>query len=154
MGTYQVVFEPGLIEMLHNGGERAQSIMRAGTADIARQFVENAVVLAGGDGPYPHSFSATPDGDDVTAGSKSPMAGVLERGRKSGLRPPPASIRKRRGGSYAAAAKAADKIAQSGSRGRYVVKKAAAQVRHDGTIDRVCRRVVEAVAHGGIDGHH
>lgn len=148
MTGYKVTFEPGLIEMLTNGGDRAQEIMRSGTSDIAHEFVQRAVQLAG-PGPYGNSFSATPNGDTVTAGSRSPMAALIEKGRKPGRRPPPASIRKRKGGSYAAAAKAADKIAATGTKGRYYVKKANAMVRNDGTIDRVARRVVEAVAHGG-----
>lgn len=148
MATYKVTFDRGLTEMLRNGGERAQAIMRAGTADIAHHFVQRAGGLAGS-GPYGQSFSATPDGDAVVAGSKSPMAKLIEKGRKPGDRPPPASIRKRRGGSYAGAARAADKIAARGTKGRYVVKKANAAIRSDGTIDRVARRVVEAVAHGG-----
>ena len=148
MAGYKVTFDRGLVDMLRNGGERAQSIMRAGTADIAHHFVQRAVELAG-TGPYGRSFSASPDGDAVVAGSKSPMAGVIEKGRKPGHRPPPASIRKRRGGSYATAARIADRIAARGTRGRYVVKKANASIRSDGTIDRIARRVVEAVAHGG-----
>lgn len=149
MPAYRVGFDRGLIDMLRNGGERAQDIMRAGTSDIAREFVDHAVQLAGGTGPYPQSFSSTPSGDSVTAGSRSPLAALIEKGRRPGERPPPASIRKRQGVSYQAASQAADKIAARGTRGRYVVKKAAAAIRNDGTIDRVARRVVAAVAHGG-----
>jgi hypothetical protein len=148
VATYKVEFEPGLIAMLRSGGERAQSLMRAGTSDIAHEFVQRAEELAG-PGPYGQSFSANPEGDAVMAGSRSPLARVIEKGRKPGDRPPPASIRKRAGGSYAAAARAADKIAARGTRGRYVVKRAGAAIRNDGTIDRIARRVVEAVAHGG-----
>lgn len=149
MATFKVTFDRGLTDMLRSGGDRAQAIMRAGTSDIAHEFVQRAGELAGGGGPYARSFSASPSGDAVTAGSKSPLARVLEKGRKPGHRPPPASIRKRHGGSYAAAAAAADRIAARGTKGRYVVKKANASIRQDGTIERIARRVVDAVAHGG-----
>jgi len=147
--TYTVTQDPRLEQMLRDGSERAQAIMRAGLSDIGHQFVERAVELAGGDGHYAQSFSSTPNGDSVTAGSRSPMAGVIERGRKPGRRPPPASIRKRSGGSYAAASKAADRIEHHGTKGRYVVKKAAASIRNSGTIAQVVRNVAVAIVHGG-----
>lgn len=148
MPGYKVEFDPGLIDRLRNGGERAQGIMRAGLSDIGREFVDRAGSIAG-PGPYGDSFSSTPDGDTVTAGSKSPMAALIERGRRPGRRPPPQSIVKRKGGSMAAAGKAADRIAASGTKGRHVVKKANSLLRFDGTIERVARQVVKAVADGG-----
>lgn len=149
MTAFKVTIDKGLAERLVRGGEHAQSIMRAGLSDIGNKFVDKARQLAGGSGPYPESFSAKPSGDSVTAGSRSPLAAVLEGGRKPGKRPPPASIRKRSGGSYAAAAKAADRIAAHGTKGRYVVKKANAAIRNDGTIDKIARHVVAAIAAGG-----
>ena len=84
----------------------------------------------------------------MEAGSTSPMAALIERGRRPGRRPPVQSIAKRNGGNLEAAARAADKIARQGTRGRYVVKRANTRIRNDGTIERIARDALAAIIEG------
>lgn len=130
--------------------DRCDRVTQSALGEIAVEFVQAAGKLAGGAGPYQRSFTARPSGSAVEAGSTSPMAAVLERGRKPGRRPPPQSIRKRSGGSYEAAARAADRIAARGTRGRFVVKRAATQIRRDGTVEKIGRRALRTILDGGV----
>lgn len=120
---------------------------------IADEWVDAAQVLAGG-GRYGRSMKSNGvSGRAVEAGSDSPMASILERGRRPGKAPPAQSIRKRSGGSYQAAQRAADRIAQRGTNGRWTVKKANAQIRNDGTIERIARAALADMASlGRTDG--
>jgi hypothetical protein len=58
------------------------------------------------------------------------------------------SIAKRNGGDFEKAARAADKIARQGTRGRFVVKRANSKIRADGTIEQIARRALVAIIEG------
>lgn len=136
-----VSIDRGLGDMLRRGGERADVLMLDGLDELGRAFVDQARRTAGA-GVYARSFDSRRDGSSsVVAGSRSPLAAVIEKGRKPGRRPPvnrPSSM----------TSQAATKIAAKGTKGRYVVKRAAASVRNDGTVDRVARNVVRRIAQG------
>lgn len=125
---------------------RTDRIIGAGLSDMAHEFVMAAQAKTK-PGPYQRSFRADPVvGLSVVAGSDSPLAAVLERGRRPGRRPPAQSIRKRKGGSAEAAARAAVRIGERGTKGMWTVKKAAAQIRQNGTVERIARDALAAVA--------
>lgn len=140
-----------LARALQRSQARADDIMGAGLRDLAHEFVQAAQGIAK-NGPYARSFRADTivtlgmHGLGVAAGSDSPMAALLERGRKPGKRPPPQSIRKRAGGSFEAAERTANRIERSGTKGRWTVKRANAQIKTDGTFERVARRTLAAIA--------
>ncbi len=140
-----VTIDDRLADQLRRGGEHAQRLMRDGLADIGDEFVQRAASLAGS-GPFARSFSTSPAGDTVTAGSTSPMAKLIEHGRRPGRRPPGGDRRTIAGRGARMSNAAADRIAAQGTRGRFVVRRAAAEIRRDGTIDRIARRVVTDVA--------
>jgi hypothetical protein len=126
--------------------ERFDRIIAAGLSDMAHELVMAAQARTK-PGPYQRSFRAAPVvGMSVEAGSDSPIASILERGRRPGGRPPAQSIRKRKGGSQEAAERAADRIAARGTKGMWTVKKSVAQVRSDGTIERIARAALAAAA--------
>jgi hypothetical protein len=139
-----------LARALNASQDRVDSISSAMLRDVGHEFVKTATSLAGA-GPYGRSFKVDPQmtagtsGPAVLAGSDSPMAAIIERGRRPGRRPPAQSIGKRSGGSNEAAARAADRIAARGTRGRWVVKKANAQIKSDGTLDRLARNALQAI---------
>lgn len=139
-----------LARALRSSQARADDIMGAGLRDLGHEFVQAAQGIAK-NGPYARSFrvdstvSLGRRGLGLDAGSDSPMAALLERGRKPGRRPPPQSIRKRAGGSFEAAARSADRIERSGTKGRWTVKRANAQIKADGTFERVARRTLAAI---------
>jgi hypothetical protein len=125
---------------------RLDRIIGAGLSDMAHEFVMAAQARTK-PGQFQRSFRADPVvGLAVEAGSDSPLAAILERGRRPGGRPPAQSIRKRRGGSQQAAERAADRIAQRGTKGMWTVKKSAQQVRTDGTVERIARAALAAAA--------
>jgi hypothetical protein len=134
-----VTVPPGLADRLARGSTEAQRHMDAGLREIGAAFVDAASGRARGRGRFARSFDYTASPGKVTAGSRSPLASIIEHGRKPGRRPPVSDRM-----SPAAAAK----IGRSGTRGRFVVKKAAAAIRDDGTVDRVARQVVVSVARG------
>lgn len=142
-----VVWSGDLERRFREGSERADRIVQAGLSHIGHEMVQAAQQIAKA-GPYGRSFKVVPHPRGVEAGSSSPMAAVLERGRRPGRRPPPQSIRKRSGGSFAAAERAADRIEHVGTRGRWVVKRANAQIKRDGTMTRIAREALEAIARG------
>lgn len=147
MSTVKVTVEmtDQLARAINASQDRAESIMAAALSDIGHEFVQAAVPLAGV-GPYGRSFKAVPQpGLAVEAGSDSPAAALIERGRRPGRRPPPQSIRKRAGGSFEAAERAADRIEARGTRGRWVVKRANAKIKQDGTIERIARDALKAI---------
>jgi hypothetical protein len=131
---------------LSGSRERLDRIIAAGLSDMAHEFVQAAQARTK-PGPYQRSFRASPViGMSVEAGSDSPLASILERGRRPGGRPPAQSIRKRKGGSTQAAERAADRIAARGTKGMWTVKKSVAQVRTDGTIEQIARAALAAAA--------
>jgi hypothetical protein len=135
-----VTVEPGLADLLRRGGQRADDLMLDGLDELGRAFVDQARRTAGA-GAYARSFDSRRDGSNrVVAGSRSPLASIIEKGRKPGRRP---TINRRM------TPQAATQIAAKGTRGRYVVKRAAETVRSDGTVDRVARDVVRRIAQGG-----
>lgn len=135
-----VEIDSGLVDRLRRGGDRADMLMLDGLDRLGEALVTQARVDAGS-GPYGRSFSSTRDGRHaVVAGSRSPLAAIIEKGRKPGRRPP--AVRGK------LSAEAADRIARSGTKGRYVVRNAAARLRSDGVVDRVARDVVARVAEG------
>lgn len=129
------------VDQLRRGSERAESLMLEGLDRLGDEFVTQARAMAG-PGRFGQSFSSQRDGRrTVIAGSNSPLAAIIEKGRKPGRRPPVIKGR--------ITPEAATRIAQSGTKGTYVVRKAATKVRRDGTVDRIARDVVERVAAGG-----
>lgn len=126
-----------LADKLRDGSDRADSLMLGGLVELGDAFVSAARQVAG-PGRFANSFaSTTAASDTVIAGSRSPLAAVLEKGRKPGRRPP---ISRR------ISPAAATRIAAQGTKGKYTVRKAATQIRRDGTVERVARRVVEQIA--------
>lgn len=140
-----VVVSHDLSEALERCRNRADGIMHAALAELGDELVGRAAGLAGS-GPYGRSFDSVSDGDHTVAGSRSPMASIIERGRKPGRRPPAQSIRKRSGGSFAAAEKAAGRIEKQGTKGRWIVKRARQSMHSDGTFDRVARQALVDIA--------
>ena len=141
-----VDYTDNLRDAIASSQARMDRIIGAGLSDMAHEFVQAAQARTK-PGPYQRSFRANAAiGLAVEAGSDSPLASVLERGRRPGGRPPAQSIRKRRGGSQQAAERAADRIGERGTKGTWTVKKAAQQVRTDGTIERIARDALAAVA--------
>ena len=136
-----------LAEKWRDDANRVDRITQAALSDVGREFVNAATQIAGA-GPYGRSFLASPSGSSIEAGSKSPMAALLEDGRRPGRRPPTQSIRKRRGGSFEAARRAADKIAVRGTRGTHTVRRANKQIKNDGTLDRIARAALSAISEG------
>jgi len=126
---------------------RCERVTQAALSDLGRELVQHARQLVDA-GRYAESFVARPVGSAVEAGSKSPLAAVIERGRRPGRRPPAASIQKRAGGSFEAAEKAAARIAAQGTRGRFIVKRANAAMRKDGTTERIAREALRAIVEG------
>lgn len=147
--SVSVVEGKNLADRWRDDAARCDRITQDALDDIGTAFVRTAQQLAPGDGAYSQSFSSQPSGSAVEAGSDSPMAALIEKGRRPGRRPSPQSIRKRSGGSYAAAARAADRIAAQGTRGRFTVKRANAAIKKDGTIDRIARRALKRIVEGG-----
>jgi hypothetical protein len=88
----------------------------------------------------------------VVAGSVSPMASIIERGRKPGRPPAARSLQKRSGRSAAAAQRAAARIGERGTRGRWTIKKAGRQIANDGTIDRIVAGTLQAMGSLGRGG--
>ena len=126
-----------LADRLRVGSARADELMLGGLVEIADEFVGRARQEAGA-GRFARSFDSTVvSGDTVVAGSRSPLAAILEKGRKPGKRPP---ISRR------ISPETATRIAAQGTKGTFVVKKAATQIRRDGTVERVARQVVERIA--------
>lgn len=139
MATITVTVDNEVAEILRRGGDRAQAVMRDGLDELGDAFVSQARARAGG-GVFGRSFSSQRSGGSaVIAGSSSPMAALIEKGRKPGRRPP---------SSRHLTPNAADRIARSGTKGRYIVKKSATQVRVDGTMRDVVRRVVVRITEG------
>ena len=137
-----------LAEKWRSDANRVDRISQAALSHIGDEFAQAARQIAGGSGRYVQSFTVRPSGSVVEAGSKSPMAALIEKGRRPGRRPPVQSIAKRNGGDFEKAARAADKIARQGTRGRYVVKRANARIRKDGTIERIARDALTAIIEG------
>ena len=127
--------------------ERAGRVTDAMLRHLGFEHARRAGELAGG-GRYGQSFTFRPAGSAVESGSTSPMAAILERGRRPGHRPPVQSIVKRSGGSLEAARRTADRIAVQGTRGQWVVKKANAQLKRDGTFERIAREGLRAIVEG------
>ncbi len=143
--TIRIKYSGDLARALDRADGRAESIAAAAGRDVGHEFVTAARQLAGNSGPYAQSFTVRPDGNATEAGSDSPLAAILERGRRPGRRPSPNLIRSVKGGSQQAAERAADRIAARGTKGRWIVKKAARQIRTDGTVERITRAAVEAM---------
>lgn len=146
--SVSVVEGQQLADRWRRDANRVDRITQAALSHIGDEFVQAARQIAGGTGRYPQSFTVHPSGSAVEAGSKSPMAAIIEKGRRPGRRPPPQSIAKRSGGTDEQALKAANKIARQGTRGRYVVKRANTRIRRDGTIERIARRALVAIIEG------
>lgn len=135
-----VTVDGNLLDRLRRGGERAEGLMLGGLDRLGDEFVTQARAMAGS-GRFGQSFSSKRDGRRaVIAGSTSPLASIIEKGRKPGRRPPVIKGR--------ITPEAATRIAQSGTKGTFIVKKAATKLRRDGTAARVARDVVERVAEG------
>jgi hypothetical protein len=148
MATITVTVDQEVADILRRGGERSEAIVRDSLDELGDAFVSHARPLAGA-GPYGQSFSSHRSGDSaVVAGSTSPLAAIIERGRKPGRRPPGGDRRTTSGRGLRLGNSAADRIARSGTKGRYIVKKSAAQVRSDGTLSDVVRRVVIRITEG------
>ena len=131
---------------------RAAEVANRGLVDIAEAWLVEAQREAPA-GPYRQSLRIRDEGSSVVVGSTSPLAAVIERGRRSGRRPPARSIQKRAGGTSRAATDAAESIASRGSRGLWVVRNARQQVFRDGTMASVARRTIEQIADlGSGDG--
>ncbi len=146
--TVTVVEGEQLAARWRQDANRVDRIAQAALSHIGDEFVNAARQIAGGTGAYPQSFTVRPSGSMVEAGSKSPLAAIIEKGRRPGRRPPPQSIAKRSNKGGAAAVRAADRIATQGTRGRYVVRRANTRIRQDGTIERIARRALITMIEG------
>ncbi len=149
---FSVEVSPALEQALRDNADRCHSIMLAGLSHIGSELADAARELAGGTGAYARSMRSAPNGESVVAGSVSPMASLIERGRKPGTAPPARSIQKRSGGSYAAAQRAAARIGEQGTRGQWTIKKAGKRIANDGTIDRIVSETLRAMGSLGGGG--
>jgi len=148
----RVEMSGALSRALAASSARAAEVASRGLVDIAEAWLVEAQRQAPA-GPYRESLRIRDEGSSVVAGSTSPLASVIERGRRSGRRPPTRSIQKRAGGTNQAAADAAESIASRGSRGLWVVRDARQQVFRDGTMAAIARRTLEEIADlGNGDG--
>jgi hypothetical protein len=134
--------------LLERSGD-AQRIAVDALGMIGDEFVTEARRRVRG-GRFQASLDWARDGDDVVVGSTSPLAHILEVGRRPGRRPSPQSLAAASGMSLGAAVKAADAIAESGTKGMHTVRNSAAQVRRDGGFDRMAAHVMTQV--GSLDG--
>lgn len=134
----KVTIESSGLARLRDGSAMSQARMMAGLDELGELFVSTARQSAGG-GRFAQSFAWTRDGDAVVAGSSSPLASIIEKGRKPGRRPPTSSR---------VSPAAATRIAQSGTKGRFVVKKTATKIRQAGHVQRIARQVVIDISKG------
>lgn len=149
MSGIRVSFSGDLEAALAAAADRCESIAGAAVRDVGHELVLAAQTLAG-TGPYGQSFTVVPDGTTAAeAGSTSPMAAILEKGRGPGRRPSPNALQAAFGGSHAAAVRAADRIAARGTKGKRTVKKASYQIRDDGTLERITGNALAAMAELG-----
>lgn len=148
---YTVEVSPSLERALRDNAERCHSIMQAGLSHIGSELADAAREIAGGTGAYARSMRSAPDGDSVVAGSVSPMASIIERGRAPGQRPPVTRrAGQRRRANDGVTAAAAKRIGEQGTRGRWTIKKAGRRIANDGTIDRIVAETLRAM--GSLEG--
>jgi hypothetical protein len=139
-----------LARALDASQDRMDSITASMLGDIGHEFVMAARAMAGA-GPYGRSFRVDPQitlgvsGRGLRAGSDSPMAAIIERGRKPGHAPSIASLTKRSRSGAAGKAGMAERIGRRGTKGRWVVKKANAQIKADGTMNRIAGNGLRAI---------
>ena len=140
--------------------DRLQRILKD-RSDDAQRIAVDALGMLGEDwvtvarkkvrgGRFQSSLNWAREGDDVVVGSTSPLAHILEVGRRPGRRPAAASLSAATGMSLAAATKAADAIAESGTKGLHTVRNSAAQVRRDGGFEKMAAHVMAQV--GSLEG--
>lgn len=139
--TVTVRFSGDLEAALASSRDRCESIGQSALRDIGHEFVLAAQTLAG-TGPFGRSFTVVEHPGAVEAGSTSPIAAILEDGRAPGRRPPANVL----SGSAAARNRAADRIAARGTKGKRTVRKANAQIRDDGTLDRITHAALGAMS--------
>jgi hypothetical protein len=151
---FSVEVSPALEQALRDNADRCHSIMQAGLSHIGSELADAARELAGGTGAYARSMRSAPDGDSVVAGSVSPMASLIERGRKPGQRPPVTrkAGQRRSGGRDGVTAAAARRIGEQGTRGQWTIKKAGKRIANDGTIDRIVSETLRAMGSLGGGG--
>jgi hypothetical protein len=134
---------PALTNALDAAKARGDVARREGLEAIGEAFVDAFRSRIGGQLAKTAAFEVS--GSHVDAGSPSPLAAILERGRKPGRRPPPAALAKSMGVSHAVAERRADAIAAKGTRGRRYVEKSANDVNRN-DLPRIARETAERLA--------
>jgi hypothetical protein len=142
---FKATIDSQLVDHARAARARIDDRVSAGLDELGHQWVAAAGQIAGGTGDYRQSFTSVNSGRAVEVGSTSPLAHVIEAGRRPGKRPP---VRRRRSGDrYGVTPAAAEKIARSGTRGRFVVKRTAAKIRN-GTLQRITSSTMRDVLGG------
>lgn len=144
-----VEVSPALAAALRGRAGDAQRVAHDGLQELGRAWVDEARQLAR-TGPYADSMGMRVESDAVVVGTRSPLGVVLERGRRPGKQPPTQSIAKRSAsGDPGSAAKA---IGRSGTRGRWVVRRARQAVFDSGRQAEIVAGVARRIGELGSGG--
>ena len=147
MTGYAVHWSGGLVEAVSSASSRASTEMQRGLDDIGDAFLDNVKARIKGS-RLPSTVSIERTRDSVEIGSDSPMAALIERGRRPGRMPSPAVLQRSLGVSHKVAVERAEQIAKRGTRGRKYFEKTADEVR-SGAIPRIMSETARRIGELG-----